>query len=158
MLVQKIVRASTIMCAPGITYTYKKSNTAPGTRYTRRAFKPLFLIGSIHIEGTPRFGRKAGAASRDTPTLNIATALCYYVLSIYFGRESSIWCGGDPFHLDRHHKDMPGTTHHTYHTRYDRGEPAAGQHHQTHILTAGCFSFRSCATPLATSGRGTLYI
>ena len=113
------------MCAPGITYTYKKSNTAPGTRYTRRAFKPLFLIGSIHIEGTPRFGRKAGAASRDTPTLNIATALCYYVLSIYFGRESSIWCGGDPFHLDRHHKDMPGTTHHTYHTRYDRGEPAA---------------------------------
>ena len=36
-------------CTPGITYMYKKSKTAPGTRYYQRAFKPLFLIESIQI-------------------------------------------------------------------------------------------------------------
>ena len=38
-----------LLCT-GITYTSNKnSNTAPGTRCTRRVFKPLFLMGSIQI-------------------------------------------------------------------------------------------------------------
>ena len=51
-MVQKIVRTSTTTYhPPGTTYTYifEKSNTAPGTRYTRRVFKPLLLIGSIQM-------------------------------------------------------------------------------------------------------------
>ena len=37
---------------------------------------------------------------------------------IFGGESSSVMCEGGLFHLERHYKDVPGTAHHTYHTRY----------------------------------------
>ena len=67
-------------------------------------------------------------------------------IQIYiFGRESSVLCGGGLFHLERH-KDDSGTTHHTYHTRYYRGEAAARQQSpnpQTNFSTREYYTLNS---------------
>ena len=98
VLVQKIVRTSTIIY---ITYynqvsharTLRKSNAAPGI--TSRGFKPVFLFGCIHIY-----------------IFHIYTSIyTFLVVGSFF-----FLCGGRLFHLERYHKDIPDTTHHSYHT------------------------------------------
>ena len=61
--------------------------------------RPAPVISAVYTGGTP-------------------WSVPYRTHPCYNGRKSSVVCGRGLLHLERHHKDVPGTKYHAYHTRY----------------------------------------